>query len=70
MAYVRPKWAQWPANRPTRPSESLRERLGMARFFEISGRGAFDQHFFNGLLNIVVWVSRVQLKTTQCVASA
>lgn len=47
---MRPKRARWPANRPKRPSKSLRRRVGAPRFFEISTPGPFIEHFFNGLL--------------------
>ena len=50
MGYVRPKRAKRPANRPKWPSHSLRRRVWTTRFFEIHDPGAFDEHFFNGLL--------------------
>ena len=50
MGYVRPKRAKRPANRPKWPSHSLRRRVWTTRFFKIHDPGAFDEHFFNGLL--------------------
>lgn len=50
MGYVRPKRAKRPANRPKWPSHSFRRRVWATRFFEILDPGAFDEHFFNGLL--------------------
>jgi hypothetical protein len=51
MGYVRPKRAKRPANRPKWPSHSFRRRVWATRFFEILDPGAFDEHFFNGLLD-------------------
>ncbi len=51
MGYVRPKRAKRPANRPKWPSHSFRRRVWATCFFEILDPGAFDEHFFNGLLN-------------------
>lgn len=53
MGYVRPKRAKRPANRPKWPSHSFRRRVWATRFFEILDPGAFDEHFFNGLLGSV-----------------
>ncbi|MEW6480112.1 MAG: hypothetical protein AB1455_11750, partial [Pseudomonadota bacterium] len=39
-----------PANRPKWPSHSFRRRVWATCFFEILDPGAFDEHFFNGLL--------------------
>jgi hypothetical protein len=50
MGYVRPKRAKRPANRPKWPSHSFRRLVWATRFFEILDPGAFDEHFFNGLL--------------------
>lgn len=50
MGYVRPKRAKRPANRPKWPSHSFRRRVWATCFFEILDPGAFDEHFFNGLL--------------------
>lgn len=50
MGYVRPKRAKRPANRPKWPSNSFRRRVWATCFFEIHDPGAFDEHFFNGLL--------------------
>ena len=52
MGYVRPKRAKRPANRPKWPSNSFRRRVWATCFFEIHDPGAFDEHFFNGLLEI------------------
>ena len=59
MGYVRPKRAKRPANRPKWPSHSLRRRVWTTRFFEIHDPGAFDEHFFNGLLDVLHVVSEV-----------
>src|SRR5690606_6040668 len=53
MGYVRPKRAKRPANRPKWPSHSFRRRVWATRFFEIHDPGAFDEHFFNGLVEVV-----------------
>jgi hypothetical protein len=50
MGYVRPERAKRPANRPKWPLQSLRRPVCAIRFFEIHDPGAFDEHFFNGLL--------------------
>ena len=50
MGYVRPERAKRPANRPKWPLQSLRRPVWAIRFFEIHDPGAFDEHFFNGLL--------------------
>jgi TRAP-type C4-dicarboxylate transport system permease large subunit len=55
MGYVRPKRAKRPANRPKWPSHSFRRRVWATRFFEILDPGAFDEHFFNGLLTIPIF---------------
>jgi hypothetical protein len=47
---VRPKWAEWPANRPDGPLQSLRRRVWAARVFEISAPDSLENQFFNGLL--------------------
>jgi hypothetical protein len=52
MGYVRPERAKRPANRPKWPLQSLRRPVCAIRFFEIHDPGAFDEHFFNGLLKI------------------
>lgn len=52
MGYVRPERAKRPANRPKWPLQSLRRPVCAIRFFEIHDPGAFDEHFFNGLLRI------------------
>ncbi|WP_225782858.1 hypothetical protein [Xenophilus sp. Marseille-Q4582] len=51
MGYVRPERAKRPANRPKWPLQSLRRPVWAIRFFEIHDPGAFDEHFFNGLLD-------------------
>ena len=51
MGYVRPERAKRPANRPKWPLQSLRRPVCAIRFFEIHDPGAFDEHFFNGLLD-------------------
>ncbi len=53
MGYVRPERAKRPANRPKWPLQSLRRPVWAIRFFEIHDPGAFDEHFFNGLLERV-----------------
>lgn len=53
MGYVRPKRAKRPANRPKWPSNSFRRRVWATCFFEIHDPGAFDEHFFNGLLEAI-----------------
>lgn len=52
MGYVRPERAKRPANRPKWPLQSLRRPVWAIRFFEIHDPGAFDEHFFNGLLGL------------------
>jgi hypothetical protein len=61
MGYVRPKRAKRPANRPKWPSHSFRRRVWATRFFEIHDPGAFDEHFFNGLLLIPPCKAHIQL---------
>jgi len=58
MGYVRPKRAKRPANRPKWPLQSLRRPVWAIRFFEIHDPGAFDEHFFNGLLILDVNATR------------
>lgn len=54
MGYVRPERAKRPANRPKWPLQSLRRPVCAIRFFEIHDPGAFDEHFFNGLLELLM----------------
>ena len=68
MGYVRPERAKRPANRPKWPLQSLRRPVWAIRFFEIHDPGAFDEHFFNGLLKQPTHLARGFLQQRQHVA--
>ena len=54
---MRPKWAGGPANRPDGPLQSLRRRVWAARVFALSVPDAFEKHFFNGLLKLLLAIN-------------
>ncbi|MBO0944222.1 hypothetical protein J1N44_21700 [Acidovorax temperans] len=58
MGYVRPKRAKRPANRPKWPSNLIRGRVWATCFFEIHDLDAFEEHFFNGLLEKCIVIFR------------
>ncbi|HQX07220.1 MAG TPA: hypothetical protein PKZ19_10535 [Zoogloea sp.] len=60
------KGAGRPANRPDWLLQSLREGVWTSRFFGIHDPDALDEHFFNGLLGILILLSSSSTSNSLC----